>query len=282
MTTSWFITGASSGFGRLMTETLLKRGDRVAATYRSNGALDDLAHRYPALLVPIQLDLTDSERIAPAVAEAFQELGTVDIVISNAGYGTFGAAEELSSVQIRRQIETNLLGSIFFIQALLPYLRRQARGRILQVSSEGGRISYPGFSLYHASKWGQEGFIEAVAQEVAPFGIEMCLLEPGPTGTNFLAGIDSAQPSEAYANSPVGELRKRLERGEFSPNMGDPVKIAHEMIATAQADTLPLRVPLGSIAWDNINAKLGERHALLSTQKDVAYRCDVDTEKHPV
>lgn len=113
MPASWFITGANSGFGRLMTETLLKRGDRVAATYRNDGALEDLAQRYPALLVPIQLDLTDNERIAPAVAEAFQALGRIDIVISNAGYGTFGAVEELSPVQIRRQIETNLLGSIF-------------------------------------------------------------------------------------------------------------------------------------------------------------------------
>lgn len=278
MPASWFITGANSGFGRLMTETLLKRGDRVAATYRNDGALEDLAQRYPALLVPIQLDLTDNERIAPAVAEAFQALGRIDIVISNAGYGTFGAVEELSPVQIRRQIETNLLGSIFFIHALLPLLRQQGSGRVLQVSSEGGRISYPGFSLYHASKWGQEGFIEAVAQEVAHFGIEMCLLEPGPTATNFLAGIDSAPPSAAYENSPVGALRNRLESGEFSPHMGDPVKIAQQMIAIAQADVLPLRVALGSIAWDNINAKLHERQALLSTQKDLAYSCDVDTQ----
>ncbi|MCI8209765.1 short-chain dehydrogenase [Pseudomonas sp. S25] len=279
MSTSWFITGANSGFGRLMTETLLKRGDRVAATYRSAGALDDLTKTYPAALIPIQLDLTDSERIVPAVAEAFQALGHIDIVISNAGYGTFGAAEELSSDQIRRQIETNLLGSIFFIQALLPHLRKQRKGRVLQVSSEGGRISYPGFSLYHASKWGQEGFIEAVAQEVAPFGIQMCLLEPGPTGTNFLAGIDSAQPSAAYENSPVGDLRKRLESGEFSPSMGDAIKIANEMIAIAQADVMPLRVPLGSIAWNNITAKLTERQTLLSTQKDQAYRCDVDAKQ---
>lgn len=282
MPASWFITGANSGFGRLMTETLLERGDRVAATYRSDGALDDLTQRFPESLVPIQLDLTDSDRIAPAVAEAFQALGRIDIVISNAGYGTFGAAEELSQMQIRRQIETNLLGSIFFIQALLPHLRQQGSGRVLQVSSEGGRISYPGFSLYHASKWGQEGFVEAVAQEVAHFGIEMCLLEPGPTATNFLAGIDSASPSGAYENSPVNALRNRLEGGEFSPHMGDPVKIAQQMIAIAEADALPLRVPLGSIAWDNIDAKLHERQTLLSTQKDLAYGCDVDSNKYGV
>jgi NAD(P)-dependent dehydrogenase (short-subunit alcohol dehydrogenase family) len=276
MATSWLITGANSGFGRIMTEALLKRGDRVAATYRSDGALDDLLQAYPDRLSPVRMDLADSESIDQAVAEAFQALGKIDIIISNAGYGTFGALEELSRTQIRRQIETNLIGSICFIQALLPHLRQQGSGRILQVSSEGGRIAYPGFSLYHASKWGQEGFIEAIAQEVAPFGIQMGLLEPGPTGTNFLTGIDLAQPSAAYEQSPVGALRTLLESGEFSTTMGDPVKVAHEMIAIAQADVLPLRTPLGSIAWDNINGKLEERHALLKTQKAQAYRCDVE------
>lgn len=276
MAETWLITGANSGFGRLVTEQLLERGDKVAATCRRQGALDDLAANYPDRLRPIRMDLADSDASERAVTEAYEALGRIDVVISNAGYGTFGAAEELSDAQIRRQIETNLIGSIFFLRAVLPGLRKQGGGRVLQVSSEGGRISYPGFSLYHASKWGQEGFVEAVAQEVAPFGIEMCLVEPGPTGTNFRSGIDFGRPMPAYDAGPVGTLRKALETGGFDVVMGDPTKMAREMIALAEAERLPLRVPMGSVAWNNIDARLEERRTLLSGQKALAYRCDVD------
>jgi NAD(P)-dependent dehydrogenase (short-subunit alcohol dehydrogenase family) len=276
MAKNWFVTGANSGFGRLITERLLERGDQVAATCRRPEALDDLVVKYPDRLHPIQMDLTAVGTIETAVTEAFEVLGRIDVVISNAGYGTFGAAEEISHAQIRRQIETNLIGSIFFIRAVLPGLREQGGGRVIQVSSEGGRISYPGFSLYHASKWGQEGFVEAVAQEVAPFGIEMCLVEPGPTQTNFLSGIDFGRPMPAYDAGSVGNLRKALETGGFDVAMGDPAKMAREMVALAEQKVLPLRVPLGSVAWDNIEARLEERRALLAAQKHLAYRCDVD------
>jgi len=168
MTKTWLITGASSGLGRLMTERLLSRGDRVVATVRHEDSLADLQKKHGDRLVVPLLDLTDTAGIRAVLASAFHQLGRIDVLVSNAGYGLFGAAEEVTDVQIDHQIATNLIGSIQFIRAAIPHLRQQGDGRIVQVSSEGGQIAYPTFSLYHATKWGIEGFIESVAQEVAP------------------------------------------------------------------------------------------------------------------
>lgn len=271
----WLVTGANSGFGKLATERLLARGDHVAALVRRVETLNviDTSH-HDERLVRIAFDLADEATIAPAIDQAFAAFGRIDIVLSNAGYGTFGAIEELSPEQIRRQIESNLLGTIFLVRAVLRHLRAQGGGRLIQISSEGGRISYPGFSTYHASKWGQEGFIEAVAQEVAPFGIEMCLVEPGPTGTNFLAGIDMSEPTPAYADTLVATTRERLAGGGFGGVRGDAAKMVDAMIALADAPDLPLRVPMGSVGWDNIRREAAKRLELLAGQRGDAYACD--------
>lgn len=275
MASTWLITGANSGFGRLMTQALIARGSHVAALVRRPETLDGIdPGANGGRLVPLRLDLTDDATIGDAVGRAFAELGRIDVVVSNAGYGTFGAIEELSPAQIRRQIETNLLGTILFVRAVLPHLRRQAGGRVIQVSSEGGRIAYPGFSTYHASKWGQEGFIEAVAQEVAPFGIGMSLVEPGPTGTSFLSGIDMGDPLRDYAETPVSALRDALKGGGFDVTYGDPVLMARAIIALAEAPEMPLRLPMGSVAWNNIDREERARLELLSGQKDAAFACD--------
>ena len=170
MSKNWLITGASSGLGRGLAERALARGDSVVATLRKPGALDDPLASHPGRLRIVECDVTDLDAMRRAVAQAFDAFGRIDIVVSNAGYGLFGAAEELSDAQIDRQIATNLTGSMQLIRAVVPRLREQGGGRIVQVSSEGGQIAYPGFGAYHASKWGIEGFVEAVAQEVAPFG----------------------------------------------------------------------------------------------------------------
>ena len=172
---TWLITGASSGLGRLMTERLLARGDRVVATVRREDSLADLQKEHGVRLVSPVLDLTDTAGIRAMLASAFRQLGRIDVLVSNAGYGLFGAAEEVTDVQIDHQIATNLIGSIQFIRAAIPHLRQQGGGRIVQVPSEGGQIAYPAFSLNHATKWGIEGFIESAAQEVAPFGIDFII-----------------------------------------------------------------------------------------------------------
>ncbi len=204
MTKTWFISGVSSGLGREMAQQLLARGNVVAGTSRRNGALSDLQQTYGNRLQVLPLELTDVNSIRAAVDAAFERLGAINVVVSNAGYGLVGAAEELSDPQIDQQIATNLVGSIQLIRAVLPHLRAQGGGRIVQISSEGGQIAYPNFSLYHASKWGIEGFIEAVSQEVAPFGIDFIIAEPGPTVTNFREGLVHAEAMAIYGDTPAG------------------------------------------------------------------------------
>jgi len=275
MSKNWFITGASSGLGREMTAQLLTRGDTVVGTVRREGALADLQQQFGDRLVPRMLDLTDTDGIRATVADAFFCLGTIDVVVSNAGYGLFGAAEEVTDAQIDRQIATNLTGSIQLIRAALPHLRRQGGGRIIQVSSEGGQIAYPNFSLYHATKWGIEGFIEAVAQEVAPFGIKFVIAEPGPTATNFGAGLVHAQPMVEYDNTPAGEVRRAIAEGSFDLT-GDAKRTVAAMIAAGDEAEPALRLVLGSTAYSSISPALSQRLAAVEAQRDLAFSADRD------
>lgn len=270
---TWLITGASSGLGRLMCETLLARGDRVFASVRDRAVLDGLSAIYGDRLQVTVLDLSMAATIKPTVEAAFAQAGSIDIMVSNAAYGLFGAAEELSDRQIERQIATNLTGSIQLIRAAIPFLRQQGGGRIMQVSSEGGQVAYPDFSLYHATKWGIEGFVEAVRQEVAAFGIDFLLVEPGPTATRFGAGLDIADALPAYRDTAAGKLRAALMSGEFVIK-GDAEKCVTAMIAAADAASPPLRLPLGSTAYDNIEAALKMRLHALQAMKAVAYGAD--------
>lgn len=275
MKKTYFITGASSGFGKLMTEQLLKRGDRVVATVRKAEVLADLADAYGDNLHVETLDLTDTAAIRTVVTRAFAAMGRIDVVVSNAGYGLFGAAEELDDAEIERQIATNLTGSIQLIRSALPRLRTQGGGRIVQISSEGGQIAYPAFSLYHATKWGIEGFVEAVAQEVAPFGIDFLLVEPGPTGTNFKAGLSQAIPMAEYDRTPAADVRRSLEKGGFGV-LADAHKSVDAMIDAMDADKPGLRLTLGSNAYNSISKALAGRLQALEAQKSVALGVDVD------
>lgn len=273
MTKTWFITGTSTGLGRLLTERLLTRGDRVVATVRQPDALETLTAQYGDQLFVLTLDVTDTHAIKKVVTDAFQRVGNIDVVVSNAGYALFGAAEEASDAQIERQIATNLMGSIQLIRAVLPHLRAQGGGRIVQVSSEGGQIAYPNFSLYHATKWGIEGFVESVAQEVAPFGIDFLIVEPGPTGTNFVDGLDRAQIMACYEDTPAGDVRRGVASGAFAIK-GDAARTVDAMITTADMQHPPLRLALGSTAYSSISQALSQRLSLLENQKDIALSAD--------
>ena len=281
MTKTWFITGTSSGLGRLLTEKLLARGDKVAATVRKSGSLDDLKAQYGDRLWIGLLDVTETQQIQNVVDAAFADLGHIDILVSNAGYGLCGAAEELSDTQIERQIATNLTGSIQLIRAFLPYFRAQKGGRVVQISSEGGQAAYPGFSIYHATKWGIEGFIESISQEVASFGIDCLIMEPGPTETNFAVGLDLAPPLACYENTPVGEIRKVFTSGDFSSGVfimkSDVAKTIDAMIVAADADKPPLRLALGSSAYTSISQALSERLRVLEEQKRLTLSADRDS-----
>lgn len=274
MPKTWFITGTSSGFGRQMTEQLLARGDRVFATLRKRSALDDLKAVHGDRLRTATLDVTDTAAVRRVVGEAFEALGRIDVVVNNAAYGLIGAGEEVSDEQIRHQLDTNLLGSIQVIRAALPHLRAQGGGRILQVSSEGGQLAYPNFSMYHATKWGIEGYVESVAKEVAPFGIEFTIAEPGPALTGFRGGLVSAPAMAAYAQTPAGEVRRAIQSGSFKLT-GDAVKMASAMIASTERSPAPRRLVMGSTSYAAIRAELLGRLAELDAQKDVAMSTDM-------
>jgi NAD(P)-dependent dehydrogenase (short-subunit alcohol dehydrogenase family) len=209
---TWFITGVSSGFGRQLTDQLLKRGDSVVGTVRDTGKVADLLARYPESFHAEVLDVTDTAAIREVVKRSFARLGRIDVIVSNAGYGLFGAAEELTDKQVEHIVATNLVGSIQLIRAALLHLRTQGGGRIIQITSYGGQVAFPGNSMYHATKWGIEGFVESVAQEVASFGIGMTIVEPGGARTEFRYG--SAQVAELmpiYDETPAHSFLPMLD-----------------------------------------------------------------------
>jgi NAD(P)-dependent dehydrogenase (short-subunit alcohol dehydrogenase family) len=273
MPKTWFITGASSGLGLEMTQQLLTQGHTVVAAIRRAEALVQLKQAFGERLDIVPLDLVEPESISAAVEGAFERHDRIDVIVSNAGYGLFGAAEELTNEAIDRQIATNLTGSIHLIRAALPLLRKQGGGRIVQVSSEGGQIAYPGFSLYHATKWGIEGFVESVAQEVAAFGIDFIIAEPGPTGTNFGANLVRAKPMDAYDETPAGVVRRAITEGSFEIK-GDAARTVVAIISAAESETPPLRLALGSTAYSSISEALSVRLAALEAQRGVANSAD--------
>jgi NAD(P)-dependent dehydrogenase (short-subunit alcohol dehydrogenase family) len=273
-TRSWLVTGTSSGIGHELTQALLARGDSVTATVRKADALRELQAQYGERLRVAVLDVTDTAAVRKLVDAAFAEMGRIDVVVSNAGYGLFGAAEEVSDEQIRHQVDTNLIGSIQLIRAALPHLRAQGGGRVLQVSSEGGQLAYPNFSLYHATKWGIEGFVESVAQEVAPFGISFTLVEPGPTRTNFGGGLVSPAPMAVYEDTPAGAIRRMLASGDFELK-GDAAKMARAMADSVDQNPAPRRLALGSSTYASIGNALRERLAVLEAHKATTFATDI-------
>jgi len=279
MASTWLITGSSSGFGRLIMEKALKRGDRVAATSRDITKLAALEEGYSGKLLPLELDLTNIASVRATVDAAFQQFGRIDVVVSNAGYGLLGAAEEATDMQVRNIIDTNLVASIALIQACLPHLRKQKSGRILQVSSEGGQIAYPGFSLYHATKWGIEGFVEAVGKEMAAFGIELSLIEPGPARTNFVNSVVRTDYLKAYDGTPAHLTAEYIDSGAWVIK-GDPVRMADAMMRLADQDQpLPKRLVLGADAFEGVRSALVERLTELDAQKQISIAADFTPEE---
>jgi NAD(P)-dependent dehydrogenase (short-subunit alcohol dehydrogenase family) len=240
---TWFITGTSRGFGREWALAALQRGDRVVGTARNPSSVDDITARYGSeQFLALQLDVTDRDADFAAIKRAHEHFGELDIVVNNAGYGHFGTIEELSESDARDQLETNLFGALWVTQAALPYMREQRRGHIVQVSSIGGISAFPLVGIYHASKWGLEGFSQALAQEVEQFGIHVTLIEPGGFSTDWSG--DSArrsQPIAAY--DPIREQRQwRASRN--AP--GDPSASAAAVLKVVDADPPPLRCFFGT------------------------------------
>jgi NAD(P)-dependent dehydrogenase (short-subunit alcohol dehydrogenase family) len=239
---TWFITGTSRGFGREWAIAALERGDRVAATARDTSTLEDLGQRFGDALLPIELDVADRDADFAAVKQAHDHFGRLDIVVNNAGYGHFGMIEELSESEARDQIETNLFGALWVTQAALPFLREQGSGHIIQVSSIGGISAFASVGIYHASKWGLEGFSQALSLEVKDFGIHVTLVEPGGFSTDW-AGSSAKRSEPVSAYDQVREAQQQRRAGT-SP--GDPAASAEAILKVVDADPPPLRVFFGT------------------------------------
>lgn len=272
---TWFITGVGGGLGRAIAEAALAKGDRVVGTTRKAADAEALTGRFPDSFRTAILDVTDLASIRTVVDGAFAEFGRVDVVVNNAGYGLFGAAEGLSSEQIRHQIDTNLIGPIEITRAALPHLREQGAGRIVVISSYGGQATHPGASLYHASKWGVEGFFDSLAQEVASFNIGVTIVEPGGARTGFRQTAVERLGSdvEAYGGTPIGGLRGYLANPAAVPS-GDPAKMADAIVASATIESAPLRLVLGSDAQTILANTLANRLADVEAQRESAARTD--------
>jgi NAD(P)-dependent dehydrogenase (short-subunit alcohol dehydrogenase family) len=271
---TWLITGVSSGFGRHLTEQLLQRGDTVTGTVRDPKKVSDLVEGYPETFQAEILDMTDRAAIREVVDRSFTRLGRIDVIISNAGYGLFGAAEELTDEQVGHIIATNLAGPIHLIRAALPHLRAQGSGRVIQISSYGGQVAYPGNSMYHATKWGIEGFVESVAQEVATFGIGMTIVEPGGARTEFrYGGAQVANLTPVYDQTPAHAFLRMLDpQNGLAP--GDPARMAARIIESVDLEPAPLRMVLGSQALAGTIQTLRKRIGDFEAQTDLAASTD--------
>ncbi|HEY3709885.1 MAG TPA: SDR family oxidoreductase [Amycolatopsis sp.] len=263
----WFITGASGGLGRQLTEHALRQGDRVTATVRRPTALDDLRAEHGDRLAVEVLDVTHPSDI-DAVTGRVIAAGPVDIVVNNAGYSVMGATEEMTHEQVEHQLETLLHAPIRITRAFLKPMREQGGGRIIQISSMGGQMGAPISSAYHAGKWGLEGFTEGVSREVAGFGIRFTIVEPGGTSTGFLSALNYTTETDVYRDTPVGEMRRWLLS---DPSLtGDPAKVAAAVYDTTRLAVPPLRLTLGADSYDAVHAALTERIGELEAQKDLA------------
>ncbi len=249
---TWFITGASRGFGRSFTLAALGAGDRVAAAARDTSSLDDLAAEHGDAILPIELDVTDRDAAFAAIRQANARFGCLDVVVNNAGYGLAGAIEEITEKQARRQIEVNLFGALWVTQAALPILRAQGAGWIVQVSSIGGLAAFPLTGIYHASKWALEGLSESLHQEVEPFGIRMLILEPSGFRTDWAgSSMDRAEPLHAYEQIEAFANRRATQREENNGRQpGNPNLAARALLDALDRPDTPFRLLLGNMAYD--------------------------------
>jgi NAD(P)-dependent dehydrogenase (short-subunit alcohol dehydrogenase family) len=266
----WFITGTSKGFGRIWAQAALGRGDQVVATARNVDTLSALVEEYGDAVLALALDVTDKPAVDAAIAAGHERFGRLDVVVNNAGYGLFGAIEEVSEEQARAQIETNLFGALWVTKAALPILREQGSGHIIQVSSIGGVQAFPTIGLYHASKWGLEGFSQALAGEVAGFGIKVTLVEPTGYSTDW-GGPSAVRAESIAAYEPVREqLAARL--GAVRSRRGDPQATGPAILEIVDAENPPLRVFFGDGPLQIIHEEYARRLAVWDESSELSVR----------
>ena len=273
MSKTWLITGVSSGFGYEMTKQLLESGDTVIGTVRDTKKVEELITKFPKTFDCQILDVTDVPAVHTTVDAAFTKHGRIDVIVSNAGYGLFGAAEELTDAEVDHIIATNLTGSIALIRSALPYLRKQESGNIIQISSYGGQVAFAANSMYHATKFSIEGFCESVAQEVAKFNIKVTIVEPGGARTEFRYGSAKVAKLTPEYDHVHGFLNMLDPAKGLAP--GDPAKMAKRIIESVDKPDTPLHMVLGSQALSATIQRLEERTAAYKTQTETAASTDI-------
>jgi len=252
----WFITGASSGFGRLLAEEALKAGNKVVATARQRESVEDLEKQYPGKALAVELDVTDAKQIAPAVDATLKTFGRLDVLVNNAGYGLVGALEEVTDAQMEKQINTNVYGVLRVTRAWLPQLRKQKSGHIINLSSIAGIASMQGLGLYNLTKYAVEGVSEALADEVKPLGIRVTLIEPGPFRTDFAGRSADFAENEIADYAETSGKTKTMLQGYTGTQKGDPLRAVHTMMALVDDENPPLRLLMGALALKRYRSKM--------------------------
>jgi NAD(P)-dependent dehydrogenase (short-subunit alcohol dehydrogenase family) len=273
----WFITGASTGFGRILAEQALAKGDKVVATARKPEQIADLQQQHPENALVVALDVTEDSAIEAAVDAAIQRFGRIDVLVNNAGYGLAGAIEEATEDEYMPVFETNVFGLIRVTRALLPHLRAQRSGHIVNLSSIGGLIGSPGWGYYNASKFAVEGFSEALAAELAPLGIYVTIVEPGPFRTDFLgrSGVEARQRIADY-DATAGKTRQYFH-DQAGKQPGDPEKAVAAIIAAVEASDPPKHLVLGKIAFNRMSTRLDGWKLELEAWKQLSLGADFDS-----
>ncbi len=266
----WFITGISSGLGKALAQTAIKNGDFVIGTFRQQIQADTFNKQYDGKAFALTLDITKSAEIEKVFKLVSEKFGKIDVLVNNAGFGLAGAIEETSTAETREIFEANFFGALQVTQTFLPLLRQQKCGHIIQISSHGGFKAFPGFGIYNASKFALEGFSEALAIEVAPLGIKLTIVEPGPFRTNFAgSSFKHADKIIEDYNGTAGAFRERMKQVDGKQE-GDPIKASQAIIDITKLDTPPLRLPLGKIAIVSLTAKLDSVQKDINAYKDIA------------
>ncbi len=265
----WFITGASSGFGRAIAEAALAAGDTVVAAARRPDAMADLVDSAPDRVAAVALDVTDPDRIAAAVGEVLDRHGRIDVLVNNAGRGVIGAVEETTNDELRDLMDLHFFGPAALTRAVLPHMRERGSGAIVQMSSMGGRFTFPGAGAYSATKFALEGWSEALAKEVDQFGIRVVIVEPGAFRTSF-NGSGALQISEAIPDYDglIGPVRSGMAEDDGT-QPGDPAKAAAAILQAIDSPDPPLRLALGNDAVDSISNALDEAKAELAAWENV-------------
>lgn len=264
----WLITGTSTGFGRVWTKAALEQGHQVIASVRNLDDISDLKDVYGDQIFPCLLDVTNRNQCFEVVEKGIEKFGRLDVMINNAGYGQFGYVEELSEEDVRKQMDVNVHGSIWMIQAVLPHMRRQKSGHIIQVSSIGGLISYPGIGMYHASKYAVEGLCDSLSQEVAHLGIKVTLIEPGGYETDFATRSGRSAPAMDVYNEP----REKRKANAGPPSIGDPEATCQPLLDLVASENPPLRLLMGEKPWRVLKPEYEARLKSWEENLDITYK----------